>query len=60
MDSKEYRKALEELEEIAVKVEDPQTDIEEIDRCLDRSKAIIAACREFLRGAREKAGEDSL
>lgn len=50
----EYVKAVEELEAIAAKVEDPQTGIEDIDKYMKRSQELIAACREYLRGAREK------
>lgn len=50
----EYMKAVEELEAIAAKVEDPQTGIEDIDKYMKRSQELIAMCREYLRGAREK------
>lgn len=48
----EYAKAIEELEAIAVKVENPQTGIEEIEKYMKRSQELIAQCREYLRGAR--------
>lgn len=50
----DYVKAVEELEAIAAKVEDPQTGIGDIDRYIKRSEELIAACRAYLRGAREK------
>lgn len=50
----DYAKAVEELEAIAVKVEDPQTGIEDIDKYIKRSQELIEACRAYLRGAREK------
>lgn len=50
----DYAKAVEELEAIAAKVEDPQTGIRDIDRYIKRSEELIAACRAYLRGAREK------
>jgi exonuclease VII small subunit len=50
----DYAKAVEELEMIAAKVEDPQTGIEDIDRYIKRSEDLISACRAYLRGAREK------
>ena len=50
----DYAKAVEELEEIAKKVEDPQTRIEDIDKYIKRSEELISACRAYLRGAREK------
>ena len=50
----DYAKAVEELEEIAKKVEDPQIGIEDIDKYIKRSEELISACRAYLRGAREK------
>jgi exodeoxyribonuclease VII small subunit len=50
----DYAKAMEELEAIAAKVEDPKTGIEDIDKYIKRSQELVAACREYLRGAREK------
>lgn len=50
----DYAKAVEELEAIAVKVEDPETGIDDIDKYMKRSQELIAACRDYLRGAREK------
>ncbi len=54
MEEFNYTKAVEELESIAAKVEDPQTGIDDIDRYIKRSEALIEACRAYLRGAREK------
>lgn len=53
----EYAKAIEELEAIAAKVEDPKTGIEDIDKYIKRSEELVAACREYLRGAREKLSD---
>lgn len=50
----DYTKAIEELEAIAVKVEDPKTGIDDIEKYIRRSEELVAACREYLRGAREK------
>ena len=50
----DYAKAVEVLEAIASKVEDPQTGIEDIDKFIKRSEELISACRAYLRGAREK------
>lgn len=50
----EYAKAMEELESMASKVENPQTGIDDIDRYMKRSRELIEACRAYLRGAREK------
>ena len=51
----DYRKALEELEAIAKKVEDPSTALGDIDKMIARSDELIAACREYLRTARGMA-----
>ena len=50
----DYNKAIEELEGIAAKVEDPATSIDEIDKYLERAKELAAQCRSYLRTAREK------
>ena len=50
----DYAKAVEELEAIAAKVEDPKTVIEDIDKYIKRSEELISACRDYLRGVREK------
>ena len=49
----EYSKAIEELEAIAAKVEDPSTGIGDIDKYMKRSQELVEACRSYLRGARE-------
>ena len=49
-----YNKAVEELESIAAKVEDPNTGIGDIEKHIKRSRELIEACRAYLRGAREK------
>ena len=50
----DYTKAIEELEAIAAKVEDPKTGIDDIDKYIRRSEELISACRDYLRGVREK------
>ncbi len=50
----DYSKALEELEAIAKKVEDPATALGDIDKYIARADELVAACREYLRTAREK------
>ena len=50
----DYSKEIEELEAIAAKVEDPKTGIDDIDKYIKRSEELISACREYLRGVREK------
>ena len=49
----DYAKAVAELVAMAAKVEDPSTDLGEIDRCIKRSEELIARCREYLRTVRE-------
>ena len=53
MEQFDYNKAIEELEAIAAKVEDPQTGIDDIDKYIKRSQELIEACRAYLRGARQ-------
>lgn len=57
MEKFDYTKAVEELEAIAAKIEDPQTGIDDIDKCIRRSSELIEACRAYLRGTREKLNE---
>lgn len=57
MEKFDYTKAVEELESIAAKVEDPQTGIDDIDRYIRRSAELIEACRAYLRGTREKLND---
>ena len=49
----DYKKAVEELEAIAAKVEGPSTGIGGIDKYMKRSQRLVEACRAYLRGARE-------
>ena len=49
----EYAKAIEELEAIAAKVEEPTTGIGDMDGYMKRSQELVEACRAYLRGARE-------
>ena len=57
MEEFNYAKAVEELEEMAAKVEDPATGIDDIDKYMKRSAVLIEACRAYLRGARGKLEE---
>ena len=50
----DYQKAVQELEEISSKVDDPSVGIDDIDKYIKRSSELIEACRAYLRGAREK------
>ncbi|MBR1574110.1 MAG: exodeoxyribonuclease VII small subunit [Bacteroidales bacterium] len=49
----DYTKAMAELEEIARKVDDSTTSLDDIGALVKRSKELIAACREYLRTVRE-------
>lgn len=57
MEDFDYGKAVEELEAIAKKVEDPQTGVDDIDKYISRSAELIDSCRRYLRSTREKLGE---
>ncbi|MGM9785492.1 MAG: exodeoxyribonuclease VII small subunit [Candidatus Cryptobacteroides sp.] len=50
----DYAAAVAELEAIAARVEDPKTPVEDMEAMIRRSVDLIAACRAYLRGAREK------
>ena len=50
----DYNEAIAELEKIAVRVEDPATGLDEIDRCIKRSDELIGRCREYLRIVRNQ------
>ncbi|MBQ6044220.1 MAG: exodeoxyribonuclease VII small subunit [Bacteroidales bacterium] len=54
MESFDYQKAVAALEEIAVKVEDPSTGLEDIDRYVKQSEELVAKCRAYLRTVRDK------
>ena len=49
----DYTKAVRELEEIAAKVEDPSTSLDDIGTLVKRSRELIEACRNYLRSVRE-------
>ncbi len=54
MEKFDYAKAMEELEQIAAKVEDPATGLDDIEKYIKRSEELIQGCRKYLRSAREK------
>lgn len=56
MEAFDYTKALERLEQIAKKVEDPATGLDDIDKYIAESQTLIEQCRTYLRSAREKIG----
>lgn len=56
-DNFDYAKAIAELEEIAAKVEDPATGLDDIDKYVRRTKELVEQCRGYLRSVREKVGQ---
>ncbi|MBR4735163.1 MAG: exodeoxyribonuclease VII small subunit [Bacteroidales bacterium] len=50
----DYAKAIAELEEIARKVENPETKLDDIDALVSRSKELLKGCREYLRAVKER------
>ena len=50
----DYAKAIAELEEIAAKVENQETKLDDIDALVGRSKELLKQCREYLRTVKEK------
>lgn len=50
----DYAKAIAELDEIAAKVENPETRLDDIDALVNRSRELLAQCREYLRSVKEK------
>ena len=54
MEEFDYAKAVEELEAIASKVEDPQTGIDDIEKYIRRSEELVEACRAYRRGVRTR------
>ena len=50
----DYAKAVEELEKIAAKVEDPATKLDDIDALVARSNGLLKACRAYLRNVQER------
>jgi exodeoxyribonuclease VII small subunit len=50
----DYAKAVAELEEIAAKVENPETKLDDIDALVGRSKELLKQCREYLRTVKDK------
>ena len=50
----DYAKAVEELEKIAAKVEDPATKLDDLDALVARSNALLKDCRAYLRTVKDK------
>jgi hypothetical protein len=53
-DKFDYAKAIAELEDIAAKVENPKTPLDDIGGLVKRSKEIMEKCRKYLRTIREE------
>ena len=53
MEKFDYTKAMAELEQIAARVEDPKTSLDDIGGLVKRSQELICGCREYLRTVRE-------
>lgn len=49
----DYTKAVAELDQIAAKVENPETSLDDIGALVKRSKELIEQCRQYLRTVRE-------
>ena len=49
----DYSQAVAELDQIAAKVENPETSLDDIGTLVKRSKELIAQCRQYLRSVRE-------
>ena len=54
----DYTKAVAELDEIAAKVEDPATSLDDIGALVKRSKELIESCRQYLRTVRDSIEEN--
>lgn len=50
----DYAKAIAELDEIAAKVENPETKLDDIDALVGRSKELLKQCKDYLRIVKEK------
>lgn len=50
----DYAKAVAELEEIAARVENPETKLDDIDALVARSKELLRQCREYLKSVKDK------
>ena len=50
----DYAAAIAELEDIARKVEDPETKLDGLDALVARSRTLIRECREYLRTVKDR------
>ena len=53
-ESFDYAAAMAELEDIARKMENPETKLDELDRLVGRSRTLIQGCRAYLRSVRDR------
>lgn len=53
----DYNKALDRLDEIVRKVEDPKTSLDEIGDLVVESRSLVKDCRDYLRRVRENMEE---
>ena len=53
-DKFDYAKAIEELDQIAAKVENPETNLDDIDALVVRSKELLKQCRDYLKSVKDK------
>lgn len=54
----DYSEAMLELDSILAKVENPETNMEDIGKLLKESRTLIKNCREYLRELRESINEE--
>lgn len=52
-----YKKALVELEELVKKIEDPQTELEDISGEVKKALELIKYCRETIKGYKEETSK---
>jgi len=55
----DYTKAMAELEEIAARVENPDTSLEDIGALVVKSRDLVEKCRAYLRTVRESINGDN-
>lgn len=54
----DYTRAMAELEEIAARVENPDTSLDDIGVLVKKSKDLVSRCRAYLRTVRESVTEE--
>lgn len=58
MENFDYLEAVKRLEEIAGLVEDPGTSLDDMDKLMKESAALVEKCRSYLRGMREMINDE--